>query len=164
VQQHGGKILVDSEVGKGTTFKLLFPKMLAASEPQNVALSRQTPRTGTETILVVEDNRGVREYVRAVLGQQGYNLLVAAEGAAALELARNHPGEISLLLTDVVMPQMSGPQLAGRLRELWPSLKVLYMSGYTELSIDVDLSRGEAMIQKPFSPTAIAERVREILG
>ena len=164
VQQHGGKILVDSEVGKGTTFKLLFPKMLAASEPQNVALSGQTPRAGTETILVVEDNEGVREYVRAVLGQQGYNLLVAADGAAALELARNHPGEISLLLTDVVMPQMSGPQLASRLRGLWPSLKVLYMSGYTELSIDVGPGRGEGMIQKPFSSTAIAERVREILG
>jgi FixJ family two-component response regulator len=74
------------------------------------------------------------------------------------------PGEIRLLLTDVVMPQMSGPQLAGRLRGFWPSLKVLYMSGYTELSIEVELGRGEAIIQKPFSPTAIAERVREILG
>jgi DNA-binding NtrC family response regulator len=79
-------------------------------------------------------------------------------------LACSHPGEISLLLTDVVMPQMSGPQLAGRLRGLWPSLKVLYMSGYVELSREVDLDQDEAMIQKPFSPTAIAERVREILG
>ena len=113
---------------------------------------------------MVEDNRGVREYVRAVLRQQGYNLLVAADGAAALELASNHPGEISLLLTDVVMPQMSGPQLASRLRGLWPSLKVLYMSGYTDLSLDMDLGQGEAMIQKPFSSTAIAERVREILA
>jgi PAS domain S-box-containing protein len=164
VQQHGGKILVSSEEGRGTTFKLFFPKIHAASEPENAAPSRQATREGTETILVVEDNKGVREYVRAVLGQQGYNLLVAADGAAALELACNHPGEISLLLTDVVMPLMSGPRLAGRLRELWPSLKVLYMSGYSELSREVDLGRGDAIIQKPFSPTAIAVRVREVLG
>jgi CheY-like chemotaxis protein len=164
VQQNGGKILVSSEVGKGTTFKLFFPKIDAASEPENAALSRQATHAGTETILVVEDNEGVREYVRDVLGQQGYNMLVAADGAAALKLACSHPGEISLLLTDVVMPQMSGPQLAGRLRGLWPSLKVLYMSGYVELSREVDLDQDEAMIQKPFSPTAIAERVREILG
>jgi CheY-like chemotaxis protein len=164
VQQHGGKILVSSELGKGSTFKLFFPKIRAASEPQNAAICRQATRAGTETILVVEDNKGVREYVRAVLGQQGYILLVAEDGEAALELASSQPGEISLLLTDVVMPQMSGPQLAGRLRALWPTLKVLYMSGYTELATEVDLGRGEAMIQKPFSPTAIAERVREILG
>jgi PAS domain S-box-containing protein len=164
VQQHGGKILVSSELGKGSTFKLFFPRIHAASEPQNAASSRQATHVGTETILVVEDNKGVREYVRTVLEQQGYNLLVADDGEAALELASSQPGEISLLLTDVVMPQMSGPQLAGRLRALWPSLKVLYMSGYTELCTEFDPDRGEAMIQKPFSPTAIAERVREILG
>jgi PAS domain S-box-containing protein len=164
VQQHGGKILVFSEVGRGTTFKLFFPKIHAAGEPENAAPSPQATRVGTETVLLVEDNKGVREYVRVVLEQQGYNLLVAEDGAAALELACNHPGEISLLLTDVVMPLMRGPRLAGRLRELWPSLKVLYMSGYAELSREVDLGRGDAIIQKPFSPSAIAERVREILG
>jgi CheY-like chemotaxis protein len=160
VQRHSGKILVYTEMGKGTTFKLFFPKLHEIGEPQNVARTVEGLPSGTETILVVEDNEGVRAYARAALQQRGYTLLEAADGAAALELARNHRGEISLLLTDVVMPQMSGPQMARRLRELRPGIKVLYMSGFAE----VDLGQGEAMIQKPFSPTAIAERVREILG
>jgi CheY-like chemotaxis protein len=164
VQRHSGKILVYSELGKGTTFKLFFPKLHVAGESQNVAPAVPAPASGTETILVVEDNEGVRAYARAALEQRGYSLLEAADGEAALELARNHPGKISLLLTDVVMPQMSGPQVARRLRELRPGLKVLYMSGYAKPSIEVDLRQGEAMIQKPFSPTAIAESVRKILG
>jgi CheY-like chemotaxis protein len=163
VQQQGGKILVFSEVGKGTTFKLFFPKLHATEEPQNAAPARQAPRTGTETILVVEDNQSVREYVLAALREQGYKLLAAADGAQALELARGYAGEISLLLTDVVMPQMSGPQVARTLRRLRPDLKVLYISGFTQPSIEFDLGWGDAMIQKPFSPTAIAERVRGIL-
>jgi PAS domain S-box-containing protein len=164
VQRHSGKILVYSEVGMGTTFKLFFPKLHVAGESQNVAPAVPAPASGTETILVVEDNEGVRAYARAALEQRGYTLLEAADGATALGLARNHPGEISLLLTDVVMPQMSGPEVARRLRELRPGLKVLYMSGYAKPSIEVDLGKGDAMIQKPFSPTAIAESVRKILG
>jgi PAS domain S-box-containing protein len=163
VQQQGGKVLVYSEPGKGTSFKLFFPKLQMAGEPQHAAPARQGPRTGKETILVVEDNQSVREYVRAALGQLGYTLLEAEDGAQALDLVRKYPGEISLLLTDVVMPQMSGPEVVRGLRELRSGLKVLYMSGYTELSLEVDLGRGEAMIQKPFSPSAIAERVREVL-
>jgi CheY-like chemotaxis protein len=163
VQQQGGKILVVSEVGRGTTFKVFFPKLHPISEPQNVTPAGHGPRPGTETIMVVEDNPGVREYVGTVLEQLGYIVLEAANGAEALEVAGKHPGEISLLLSDIVMPQMNGPQLTGRLRELRPDLKVLYMSGYTDPSIEVDLGRGEAMIQKPFSPTALGDRVRETL-
>jgi PAS domain S-box-containing protein len=163
VQQQRGKILVYSEVGKGSTFKLFFPKLQTVGEPREAAPLRQAPRSGTETILVVEDNQGVREYVRAALGQLGYTLLEASDGTQAVRLMREHTSEISLLLTDVVMPHMNGPQVVRGLRELRPDLKVLYMSGYTELSLEVDLGRGEAMIQKPFSPTAIAERVREVL-
>jgi PAS domain S-box-containing protein len=163
VQQQGGKILVVSEVGRGTTFKVFFPKLHPTGELQNAAPTGQAPRTGTETILVVEDNEGVREYVRAVLGQLGYTLLDAANGADALDAARNHPGKISLLLSDIVMPQMNGPQLTSRLRELRPDLKVLYMSGYTEPSIEIDLGYGETIIQKPFSPADLAGRVRETL-
>jgi CheY-like chemotaxis protein len=163
VRQAGGKILVYSEVGSGTTFKLFFPKRHQTVEPQAVAPPGQALRSGTETILIVEDEEGVREYVRAALAQRGYTLLAAADGEEALEVARNCRGEISLLLTDVVMPQMSGPQLAGRLREVWPGVRVLYMSGYTELRMEGGLGPGEGMIQKPFSPIAIAQRVREIL-
>jgi PAS domain S-box-containing protein len=163
IVQQGGKILVSSEVGIGTTFKVFFPKMQPTSESQNVAPAGQAARAGTETILVVEDNPGVLQYVRTVLGQLGYTLLEAANGAEALEVARNHPGEISLLLSDIVMPHMNGPQLTGRLREFRPGLKVLYMSGYTEPSIEFDLGRGETVIQKPFSPAALADRVRETL-
>jgi signal transduction histidine kinase len=163
VKQMGGKILVYSEVGKGTTFKLFFPKLHAASEVQDVAPPVQPPCSGTETILIVDDEKGVRDYMRAVLCAQGYTLLEAAHGVQAMEVARNYRGEISLLLTDVVMPRMGGPQLACRLRELRPDLKVLYISGYSELRLEGDLSPGERMIQKPFSPTAIAGMVREIL-
>jgi CheY-like chemotaxis protein len=105
----------------------------------------------------------VREYVRSVLGQLGYIVLEAANGTAALEVARKYPGEISLLLSDIVMPQMNGPQLAHSLRRIRPHIKVLYMSGYTEPSIQGDLGRGEIMMQKPFSPTALANRLREVL-
>jgi PAS domain S-box-containing protein len=165
LQQQGGKILVYSEVGKGTTFKLFFPKLhhMAGDQQRTAPARLAPPRAGTETILVVEDNQGVRKYVRAALGHLGYKLLEAVDGAQAMELARDYPAEISLLLTDVVMPQMSGPQVVRGLREHRPGIKVLYMSGYTELSIEVDLGHGEAIIQKPFSPTAIAERVREVL-
>jgi CheY-like chemotaxis protein len=163
VKRAGGKILVYSEVGKGTTFKLYFPKLPAVGKPQDLAPARQVLRSGTETILIVEDEAAVRQYVRAALGKRGYTLMVAADGAEALELARNHSGEISLLLADVVMPQLSGPDLAARLRELRPDLKVLFMSGYTELGMQSGLGPGAAIIRKPFSPTAIAARVREIL-
>jgi signal transduction histidine kinase/CheY-like chemotaxis protein len=164
VQQVGGKILVYSELGRGTTFKLFFPRLDAANEPEDLGRPvGQAPRPGMETILVVEDEERVRQYVRAALGRQGYALLVAADGAEALDVARNHCGEISLLLTDVVMPQMGGPQLAVRLQGLRPGLKVLYMSGYTELRMESGLGPDDALIQKPFSPTALAARVREIL-
>jgi CheY-like chemotaxis protein len=163
VKQAGGKILVYSEVGKGTTFILYFPKLHAVGKPQDLAPARQAQRSGTETILIVGDEAAVRQYVRAALGQRGYTLLVAADGAEAVELARNHRGEISLLLADVVMPQLSGPDLAARLRELRPDRKVLFMSGYTELGMQSGLGPGAAIIRKPFSPAAIAARVREIL-
>jgi signal transduction histidine kinase/heme-degrading monooxygenase HmoA len=163
VTQAGGKILVYSEAGKGTTFKLYFPKLQGAGDLQDVAPAAQPPCPGTETILIVEDEKGIREYMRAALGERGYTLLEAMDGVEAMEVARNYRGEISLLLTDVVMPQMGGPELAGRLRELMPGIKVLYMSGYTELRMGGDLGPGERMIQKPFSPTAIAGSVREIL-
>jgi signal transduction histidine kinase/heme-degrading monooxygenase HmoA len=163
VKQMGGKILVDSEVGKGTTFRLFFPKLRAAGEVHDVPPPVQPPCSGTETILIVDDEKVIREYVRAVLGEQGYTLLEAANGVLAMEVAHNYRGEISLLLTDVVMPQMGGLQLAGRLRELRPGLKVLYISGYSEPRMEGSLSSGDRIIQKPFSPTAIAGIVREIL-
>jgi PAS domain S-box-containing protein len=162
VQQQGGKILVYSEAGRGTTFKMFFPR-LADDERQSGAPASPVPRSGTETILVVEDEKGVRDYLRTVLGHLGYTLLVAADGAEAIEVASHHRGEISLLLSDVVMPQMNGPQLADRLRQDRPDLKVLFMSGYTERSLTGDIGPGSATIQKPFTPTAIAERVREML-
>jgi nitrogen-specific signal transduction histidine kinase len=163
VTQAGGKILVYSEAGKGSTFKVFFPKLQAAGDFEDMAPASQPPRSGTESILIVEDEKGIRDYMRAALGARGYTLLDAADGVEAMEVARNYRGEINLLLTDVIMPQMGGPQLAGRLRELRPGIKVLYMSGYSELRMEGDLGPGEKMIQKPFSPTAIAGSVREIL-
>ena len=163
VQQKGGKILVYSEEGKGTTFKIFFPRLHAEDKPQDVALATPMLRSGTETILLVEDEKGVRDYLRAVLGHLGYTLLIAADGVEALEVSSKHSGEISLLLSDIVMPHMSGPQLAKRLRDLRPGLRVLYMSGYTGLSVEREIGPGDPLIQKPFSPSTVAERVRKIL-
>src|SRR5262249_6263981 len=132
VTQAGGKILVYSEAGEGNTFKLFFSQLQAAGDFPGVAPAAQPPCSGTETILSGEDEKGIREYMGAALGERGYTLLEAADGVEAMEVARNYRGEISLLLTDVVMPHMGGPQLAGRLRELRPGIKVLYMSGYSE--------------------------------
>jgi two-component system cell cycle sensor histidine kinase/response regulator CckA len=160
VKQAGGAISV---VGRGTTFKLVFPKLRETSELREQAPDEQAAPSGSETILLVEDERGVWEFIREVLRECGFTVLEAADGMAALEVAANHRGEIALLLTDVVMPQISGPELARQLREIRPSLKVLYMSGYAELRTRDEIGLGEATIQKPFEPNEIAVRVRQVI-
>lgn len=164
VKQFGGHIQVYSEVEQGTTFKIYLPQVEEEESPRAVESPTAWPR-GTETVLVVEDNEMVRSLAGRVLRHQGYTLLEAESGESALRLAAAHPGPIHLLLTDVVMPRMSGRNLAERLRQERPELRVLYMSGYTDNVIAHHgvLEPGTPLIQKPFTPQALAQKVRAVL-
>jgi signal transduction histidine kinase/ActR/RegA family two-component response regulator len=165
VKQSEGFINVYSEVGHGTSFKIYLPRL---DEPVSKRPSGKTeaaePR-GTETILLVEDEDAVRKLGSVCLEKLGYTVLEAGNGAEAIKLARRHAGPIHLLMTDMVMPGMNGSELAQRLKEFRPDLRVVCMSGYTDTTIlhrDV-LKSGAAFLQKPFSPDMLARRVREVL-
>jgi PAS domain S-box-containing protein len=166
VKQSGGYIWVYSEPGKGSTFKIYLPRVTEAGEAA-AASTVQTQATvpGQETILLVEDEATVRKLARECLQLQGYVVLEAVEGAAALQLAQMHPGPIHLLLTDVIMPGMTGRELASRLSRSRPGIKVLYMSGYTENVIGHNgmLDAGVMLLQKPFSLPTLRAKVREVL-
>ena len=166
VKQSGGYIWVYSEPGKGTTFKVYLPRV---EEHVEVSSSAQIPapaaRDGKETILLVEDEPAVRELTRMVLSKRGYSVLEALNPADAEWLASSHGTEIHLLLTDVVMPGMSGHELAKRLTARHGNLRVLYMSGYTHnvIAEDGTLEEGLSFLQKPFTPQVLAQKVRETL-
>ncbi|MGH7548774.1 MAG: PAS domain S-box protein [Gemmatimonadales bacterium] len=166
VKQSGGFIWVYTELSRGTAFKIYLPR---AEEPAD-APSRRSGATspvarGTETVLLAEDEAPVRAVARQVLERHGYTVLEAPSAEAALDLAGRYSGPIHLLLTDVVMPGMSGRNLAARLASLRPEARVIYMSGYTEDAITRHgvLEPGLEYIQKPFTPEGIARRVRDVL-
>ncbi|MGH7440538.1 MAG: response regulator [Polyangiaceae bacterium] len=164
VQQGGGSVWVYSEMGKGTTFKVYFPRVDAAVDPIRTALPPPRLR-GSETILLVEDDDQVRAVALGILRRNGYVVVEARHAGEALLHAEKHAGVIHLLLTDVVMPQMSGPELAKRLSSVRPDMKVLCMSGYTDDSIVRHgvIESHLAYVQKPFTPATLAVKVREVL-
>jgi two-component system, cell cycle sensor histidine kinase and response regulator CckA len=163
-QQSGGSVWVYSEPGKGTTFKVYFPTVDAEVEATSPVLAPAT--RGTETILLVEDQEQVRAVAHAILKRSGYRVLVARHAAEALLLCDAHVEPIHLLLTDVVMPNMSGAELAKRALTKRSSLKVLYMSGYTDDSVVRHgiLESEMAFLQKPFTPETLTRKVREVLN
>ena len=165
VKQSGGYIWVYSEVGHGTTFKVYLPQVASEAETKRPEKPAAGPAPGSETILLVEDEESVRELVSDYMRARGYKIIDAADGASALEIAEGYKGPIHLLITDVVMPRISGRELATRLAAKRTGLKVLYISGYTDDSIFRHgvLEGGMAFLQKPFNLKAIAQKVREVL-
>jgi len=160
VKQSGGSIYVYSEPGRGTTFKIYLPRIDEELEDERAGRA-ESPR-GRETILLVEDEVGVRNLAVQILQRLGYTVLQAANGVEALGVCREHCRELDLLLTDVVMPEMSGKELVERLRVMCPALKVLYMSGYTDEALGHHgaLESGVMLLQKPFTSAQLAQRVR----
>jgi CheY-like chemotaxis protein len=165
VKQSGGFIWVYSEPGDGTTFKIYLPRVDEPVEGVAAPATSNESLRGAETVLLVEDAAAVRAVTRQVLERLGYTVLEAPNGQAALHLATKHHGPIHLLLTDVVMPELGGRQLAEQLRARRPELKVLYASGYTDDAVVRHgvLQLGVAYLQKPFTPDVLARKVREVL-
>ena len=165
VEQSGGHIDVTSVQGRGTTFKIYFPTVEGVGQPVEPEVSPPQPFGGSETILLVEDERAVRDLLRQVLQRYGYTVLEASYPEQALALSHRHEGAIHLLVTDVVMPMMSGLELAGQTRVMRPSLRVLYMSGYTDNVTELPhvLNARSSFLQKPFNPDTLAHKVREVL-
>jgi CheY-like chemotaxis protein len=144
---------------------MFLPAMVAATEEREPASLVRRPLPGTETILLVEDEAGVRKLLREVLQRSGYTVLEARDAPEALRKVATHPGPVGLLLTDVVMPRMTGVELARRIRGQRPGVKVLYISGYAdnESLPREGLERGEAFLQKPFTPDLLLDKMREVL-
>ena len=167
VKQSGGFIFVDSQPQHGTAFRAYFPRVDGREDAAAAQDSLGLPRAdhGQETILLVEDETNLRRLARQYLETQGYKILEAEDGAAALQIVDGYHGAIDLLLTDVIMPGMNGRELATNIAKLLPDVRVLYMSGYTENAIGHDgtLDAGINLLQKPFSLPALKDRVREVL-
>jgi two-component system cell cycle sensor histidine kinase/response regulator CckA len=163
VKQSSGHIDVSSEPGKGTTFRVHFPRG-AVGNLAEAAAERARPTHGAETVLLVEDEPMVLNLASRVLRSHGYRVLVASNATEALQVARDHAGTVDLLLTDVVMPGMPGPELAATLEQLTPGLRVLYVSGYADDSVArLGAEEGISFLAKPFTGEALAARVREVL-
>ena len=165
VTQSGGYIIVDSRPGQGTTFKVFLPRVELPLDTISLEPPEVPIRGGKETVLVVEDEKGVLRVERKILENYGYHTLVAVNATAALELGKSHDSPIHLLVTDVVMPTMSGRDLAVQLIRLRQDMKVLYVSGYTDDVIVHHgvLDPGIAFLYKPFTPETLARKVREVL-
>lgn len=165
IKQSGGNIWVYSELGHGTTFKVYLPQLATPTLKTESAVVELAPSGGSETILIVEDEDVVRGLAQKILEQSGYRVMAASRGAEAIRLCQERTESIDLLLTDVVMPETSGKEVADRVSELLPGLRVLFMSGYTDEAIVHHgvLDSSVEFIQKPFTPAALVKRVREVL-
>ena len=165
VKQSDGHVWIYSEPGVGTVVKIYLPRVDALAEPAPAPKGDTARKPGTETVLVAEDEVSLSEMIREILEEYGYTVLGGGPGVQALEVARQHAGPIHLLLTDVVMPGLSGRDLAARLVKTHPETRILYMSGYSSDAIahHGNLETGVPFIEKPFGPTALTSKVRQVL-
>ena len=165
VMQSGGRIACSSEIGKGTTFRIYFPRVTPKEAVSPPLPTHTEAAGGSETVLLVEDENLVRKLVRTILESRGYLVLEAPGGEEAFHICRSYQEPIHLLITDVVMPKMKGKEVADRLRSIYPEMKVLFVSGYTSDMIDQHgiLESGTHFLQKPFAPVDLLNRVRELL-
>jgi two-component system cell cycle sensor histidine kinase/response regulator CckA len=161
VKQSGGYIWVYSEPGRGTSFQIYLPQVEREVEA-SLDAAAPTAEEGTETVLVVEDERLVRDLIAEELARRGYRVLAAENGAEALGLARAHGGHIDVVVSDVVMPEMGGPELTRELTTLLPGIRVVYMSGYSELAVTDEIGPWP-LLQKPFNGRALAGKIREVI-
>jgi CheY-like chemotaxis protein len=165
VAQSGGQVFVTSEPGAGSTFTIYLPVHQADIDPASAHPPRAPTRGGAETVLLVEDEALVRQLTHEILRRNGYRVLEAADGVEALAVVRGHPGNIDLLLTDVVMPRMSGHELVELARPVRPEMRILYVSGYSEEAIarQGQLTKGIELLSKPFTPGVLTAKIRELL-
>lgn len=164
IKQSGGHIWVDSVSGQGTLFTVYFPRVTIPGDDTNASLERATGK-GSETILLVDDNEPVRASTGGILKLRGYQVLLAASGSEALQIASQHPGKIHMLIADVMMPEMSGMELARRLQAERPDAKVLYMSGFSEENVRQEntFDPATSFIQKPASAALLIQKIRDLL-
>jgi CheY-like chemotaxis protein len=165
VKQSGGFIDVESEPGQGARFKVYLPRVEEAVATAEAPKPSGSRLRGSETVLLVEDDPSLRTLAREILTVQGYTVIEAASPVEAIRMHEGHKESIHLLLTDVVMPEMNGPQLAARLKAARPGMEVLFMSGYTgaALAQQGGAEFGGAFLPKPFTPDGLSRRVREVL-
>jgi len=166
VKQSGGYVWVYSEVGKGATFKLYFPRNDGAGKETETEADGGSSPSGRETVLVVEDEDVVRELIRQILEESDYTVITAPDGEEAIEVATASKIPVHLVITDVIMPKMGGPEAAKSLEKLFPGVSILYMSGYTDEAIVRHgvLEPGISFLEKPFTPDALLRKVREVLN
>ena len=163
VRKIGGHIQVFSELGHGTTFRIYFPRKTGPADPRPVPSSVAPPPVGTETVLVVEDEPRVRRLAVLGLRSRGYSVLEAANGAEAIQIAGRMGAAIDLVVSDVMMPGMSGPELIRELTVMAPQARALLMSGHAEATVLPHLEPGHAFLAKPYTPERLAAKVREVL-
>jgi PAS domain S-box-containing protein len=165
VTQAGGYVQIDSEPDLGTTFTILLPETSQVGQERSPS-PQPLQRGAGETVLVVEDEAAMRQVTRRILARSGYEVITAVNGLDAIEVAAGHPGNIDVLLTDVIMPQMLGKEAARRIRTLYPAVKVLFMSGYAQGVLDNQgvLEAGVNLIEKPFTEASLLVKLREVLA
>ena len=165
MRQSNGFITVESEPGKGTVFTMHFPAVLGRAVEARAGADARSPAGGRETILLVEDEDAVRVIISALLRRQGYHVLEAASPGAASDIFDHHSGDIDLLLTDIVMPEMNGPALAQRLVGQRPELRVLFISGYAEMATPLEAENPYVgFLMKPFQASVLASKVKDMLS